>query len=117
MHPLRERHVEPLAKIGDAILRFFVALFAGIERFFEGGELASQRRDLLVEHLDLRQRAGAEPSLRVELPAELGSLALSAAGTLEKTLIAIAFALRPRQTRAHQRELLLEVEFARLFER
>ncbi len=114
MHPLRERHVEPLAQIGDAILRFLVPLFACIERFFEGGELASQRRDLLVEHLDLRQRAGAEPPLRVELTAELGSLALSAAGALDKALVAVALALGRRQARAQHGELLLEAQFAGL---
>ena len=57
LHPLRQRHVEPLAEIGDAGLQFLVLLLGRIERLFERGELAAQRRDLLVEHLDLRQRA------------------------------------------------------------
>ena len=57
LHALRQRDVEPLAEIGDAALRFLVALLGGIERLFERGELAAQRADLLVQHLDLRQRA------------------------------------------------------------
>src|SRR5262249_43389958 len=71
LSPLRKRDVQPLAQIGDAALRFLVLLLACIEGFFERGELTPQRGDLLVEHLDLRQRASAEPPLRVELPAEL----------------------------------------------
>ena len=57
LHPLRQRDVQPLAEIGDAALRFLVALFRGIERFLKRRELAAQRADLLVQHLDLRQRA------------------------------------------------------------
>ena len=35
LHALRQRHVEPLAEIGDAGLRFLVALLGGVERLFE----------------------------------------------------------------------------------
>ena len=38
-------------------LALLVALLGGVQRLFERGELAAQRRDLLVEQLDLRERA------------------------------------------------------------
>ncbi len=57
LHPLRQRDVEPLSEIGDPPLRFLVAFFRGFERLLERGKLAAQRADLLVQHLDLGQRA------------------------------------------------------------
>src|SRR5262249_28977853 len=90
------------------------------EGLFERGELASQRGDLLVEYLDLRQRPGAEPPLRVELPAELGRLALgvgAASDAVVKALITVALAFRRRQARAQHVELLLEAELAGLLQR
>ena len=44
LHPLRQRDVEPLAEIGDARLRFPVALLRRVERVFERGKLTAQRR-------------------------------------------------------------------------
>ena len=44
------------------------------------GELAAQRRDLLVEHLDLRQRAGGDLLLAFELAGQFGDLALRRGG-------------------------------------
>ena len=95
LHALGQRHVQPLPQIGDAAcasLSFFVERPARFER----GELAAQRRDLLVEHLDLGQRPRGEPLLRVELPAELGGLALrvgrAAADALVKAFVAVALA-------------------------
>ena len=43
---------------------------------FERGELAAQRRDLLVEDLDLGQRPGAHAFLAVERAGERGDPAL-----------------------------------------
>ena len=60
LHALRQRDVEPLAKLGEAGLRFFLAFVGDVERRFQRAELAAQRCDLLIECLDLRQRAGGE---------------------------------------------------------
>src|SRR5207248_1334684 len=57
LYALRQRHVQPLAEIGDAGLRLLVLLLRRVERLLERRELAAQRRDLLIEHLDLRQGA------------------------------------------------------------
>src|SRR5262245_4782801 len=121
LHALGQRHVQTLPQIGDAALRLLVLLLAGVERRFERGELAPQRRDLLIEHFDLRQRPRGEPLLRVELPAELGGLALrvgrAAADALVKALVAVALALARRQARSQRVELLLEAERAGLLQR
>src|SRR5205085_2528895 len=90
LHALGERHIESLAEIGEPVLRFLVSLLAGVERFLQRGELASQRRDLLVEHLNLRQRARADPLLRVELAAELGLPLGGAADAVVEALVAVA---------------------------
>ena len=94
---------------------------AGVQRRFERGELAAQRRDLLIEHLDLGQRPRGEPLLRVELPPELGGLALrvgrATANALVKALVAVALALAGRQARAQRVELFLEAERAGLLQR
>ena len=52
---LGERDVQPPAEIGDLGLAFLVARLGGVERVLERGDLAAQRRDLLVEQLDLRR--------------------------------------------------------------
>ena len=117
MHALGERHIESLAESGDPVLRFLVSLLAGVERFLQRGELASQRRDLLVEHLNLRQRARADPLLRVELAAELGLPLGGAADAVVEALVAVALALGRRQARLQHRELLLEAELAGLLQR
>ena len=57
LHALRQREIEPLAEIGDARLRLLVLAFGGFQRAFDRGKLAAQRGDLLVQQLDLRQRA------------------------------------------------------------
>ena len=57
LYALCQRDIEPRAEVGDAALRFLVALFGGIKCFFESCELAAQRGDLLDQDLDLRQRA------------------------------------------------------------
>ena len=64
LHALRQRDIQPLAEIGDARLRFLVLLLGGVERFFERGELAAQRGDLLVENLDLRDARARLPPFR-----------------------------------------------------
>src|SRR4029453_15865280 len=119
LHPLRERYVQPLAQVGNAALRFLVLFLAGFECRFERAKLAPQRRDLLIEHLDLRQRPGAEPPLRVELTAELGGLALRVAATdpVVEALVAVALAFGRRQARLQHAELLLQAELAGLLQR
>jgi len=44
LYPLRQRDVQPLAEIGDAALRFLVALSPTLRALLECGELAAQRR-------------------------------------------------------------------------
>ena len=59
LHALRQRDVEALAEIGDLVLALLVARFGGVERVLQRGDLPAQRRDLLVEQLDLATaRAG-----------------------------------------------------------
>jgi hypothetical protein len=74
---LGERHVEALAQVGDAGLRLLVFFLRRIERFFQSGELAPQRCDLLVEDLDLRQRPRTQALLGIELTTELRDFPLS----------------------------------------
>ncbi len=109
------------AEIGDLALRFLVLLLGGIERLFERRELAAQRRDLLVEHLDLCQRACGKSLLGIDLAGELGDLALrigcAAAEAFVEPLEAVAFAFGPGEARAHLGELLLEAELAGLLQR
>ncbi len=57
LHLLGERHVQARAEVGDPGLAVLVALLGGAERVFERGELPAQRGDLLVQHVDLGQRA------------------------------------------------------------
>src|SRR3984885_10460760 len=52
---LRQRDVEPLAEVGDLRLRFLVRRLRCGERILDRRELLAQRRDLLVEHVDLGQ--------------------------------------------------------------
>src|SRR5262245_19787391 len=121
LHALGQSHVQPLPEIGDAALRVLVLLLAGVQRRFERGELAAQRRDLLIEHLDLGQRPRGEPLLRVELAAELGGLALrvgrASANALVKALVAVALALAARQARSQRVQLFLKAKLAGLLQR
>ena len=55
-------------------------LLGDLERLFERAELAPQRRDLLVEHLDLRQRAGRIRFSASSWLLQLGHLALRGRG-------------------------------------
>ena len=83
LHLLGERHVQPLAEIGDLGLAVLVLCLGGIERLLQGGELEPERRELLVQQLDLGERIVGDLLLRVELAAErvgliLGALRLAA---------------------------------------
>ena len=77
LHPLGKRHVQPLAEIGDLGVGFLVALFRGVERVLERGDLPAQRRDLLVEQLDLGKRPGADLLLAVEVVLQRSDLRLA----------------------------------------
>src|SRR4029450_10702874 len=107
-------YVQPLAQVGNAALRFLVLFLAGFECRFERAKLAPQRRDLLIEHLDLRQRPGAEPPLGVELTAELGGLALRVAATdpVVEALVAGGAAFGRRQALLQHAEMLLPCDLA-----
>ena len=102
-------------------LRFLVALLGDFERLLERAELAAQRRDLLVEHLDLRQRAQRDALLGVELGRQLGDLALrgrgAAAQSFVESPVAVALAFARGEAGAQLRDLLFERELAGLFER
>src|SRR6266480_1806814 len=121
LHPLRQRDVEPLAEIGDAALRFLVALFGRVERFLERSQLTAQRADLLVQHLDLRQRARGHAFLGFERLVEFIGAALRIAAGAGKTVIealdAGALALGGSKAGASLRELVVEIELAELFQR
>ena len=67
LHPLRQRDVEPAAEVGDRAWLSLSRDFRGVERLLQRGELAAQRRDLLVQKLDLRQRPRRRLLLALEL--------------------------------------------------
>ena len=69
---LGERHVEPAPEIGDLGLALLVAILGGLDRGLERRDLAPERRDLLVEQLDLGERLLADLLLGVEILAERG---------------------------------------------
>ena len=62
-----ERHVEPLAEIGDAQLRRLFFALRSAEGVFERRDLAAQRADLLIENFDLRHRTRGGLLLGVDL--------------------------------------------------
>src|SRR5262249_37188350 len=101
LHPLGERKVEALAEVGKLALRLLVTLFGRIQRILQGTELTSQRRYLLVEDFDLRQRPGRDAFLAVELTGKLtdlvGSRRGAAAGALVQVAEAIALPFRRRE--------------------
>ena len=66
LHLLRQRDIEARAEIGDLRLRLLAGGFGGGERVLDRGELAAQRGDLLVEHVDLGERARGNVLLRVQ---------------------------------------------------
>ena len=66
LHALGERDVQPPAEVGDLGLALLVLVLRGVERVLERGDLAAERRDLLVEQLDLRERPRADLLLGVE---------------------------------------------------
>src|SRR5262249_41965908 len=68
--PIGQLEIEALAELSDAALRFFVFLLICVEGLFKGGKLATQRRNLLVEHLDLRKRAGGNFLFAFQLAGE-----------------------------------------------
>src|SRR3954469_8595183 len=121
LHPLGERHVEALAEVSDARLRILVLLLGRVERLLERRKLAPQGGDLLVEHLDLRQRARGEPFLRIELTAERVGLALrvggAAADAFIETFVAVALAFGAGQARSQRGQLFLEDHLAGLLQR
>ena len=94
-------------------------LLGGFERVFERRELAAQRGDLLVEQLDLRQRARGDALLRrraatrkLALPGRCRSPAPSLT-----PLSRSRSALGGREVRAQRGERVLEVGLADLFQR
>ena len=91
---------------------------ASVERLLQRGELPAQRRDLLVEHFDLRQRARGDFLFALELAGELGHLALSGRSTgtraFGRALQAVALAFGGGERRTQLRELVLEIGLARL---
>ena len=93
-------------------LRVLVLPLRRVERAFERRELAAQRRDLLVEHFDLRQRARGHLLLGVELRGQLGRLGLRVAGAAADAFVeaaeAVALAFGGREARAQLRKLLFE---------
>jgi hypothetical protein len=58
LYPLRQRHVQPAAQIGNLRAAFGVLPLGCIQRIVQHADLAAQRGDLLVEQLDPCQRVG-----------------------------------------------------------
>ena len=121
LHALRQRHVEPRAEVGDAALRFLVALLGRIERLFERRELAAQRGDLLDQHLDLRQRARGDLLLGIQCLVQFIGAALRVAAGAGQPVIealdAVALALRGGKAGAQLRHLVVEIELCQLLQR
>ena len=121
LHPLRQRDVQPLAEIGDLALRFLVALLGGVERFFQRGKLAAQRADLLVQHLDLRQRPRRHLLFGiqrlVEFAGAAGGVVAGAGEALIEALDAVALGFRRGEPGAQLRDLVVEIELAEFFQR
>jgi len=113
--------LKPLAEIGDLVLRLLVLLLGGVERHLDGGQLAAQRRDLLVEDLDLRQRPGGDFLLAFELAGEFGDLALrrggARAGALGQALEFVAIARGGSERGLQLRELVFQIGLAGLLQR
>src|SRR5262249_29886613 len=102
LHPLGQRHIEPLAEVGDAGLRLLVALFRGVESLLERRQLAAQRRNLLIEDFDLGERPRTDVLLGVDSAGERADPVLRfrddalygvGAGPLDGRFEAITFAL------------------------
>ncbi len=121
LHPLRQRDVQALPKIGDAALRFLSALFGSAQRFFQRGKLTAQRADLLVQHFDLRHRPCRQLLLGIQRLVEFGGaprrIATRAGKSIVKTFDAIAFGFGREKAGAHLRQLVIEIEFAEFFQR
>ena len=119
LHPLRQRQVQPLRQSGEPGLRVLVLALRYVQCTFQCGELAAQRSDLLVEHLDLRQHPRAPVFFSsIELGGQIGYPALGVAGAgadaLVKPAEAVALGFRWSARLALQlRELLLEARASR----
>src|SRR5580704_5702711 len=117
---LSQSDVQALAEIGNLDLRLLVLLRRGVERVLQGRKLAAQRRDLLVEHLDLRQGAPRDLLFSVERAAQRRYLALgvevSAAGFVE-AFVTVALVLRREQIRVELGELVFGARFAGFLQR
>ena len=102
-------------------MRFLVALLRRFERFFECGELAAQRRDLLVQYLDLRQRARRDHLFGIQRLVQFGGAAggvVAGAGqAFIEALDAIAFGLRGGEPGAQLRDRIFEIDLAEFFHR
>ena len=100
---------------------YSVALFGSFQRFLERRELAAQRADLLVQHLDLGERARGHRFFRIERLVELVGAALRVAAGAGEAVIepldAVALALSGGKAGAQLRELVVERELAELFQR
>src|SRR4029077_6670729 len=118
---LRQRDVEPLTEIGDPRLRFLVAFLGRVERLFERGELTAQRADLLIQDLDLCQRARRYLLFGVQRLVEFaGATRGVVAGSRKafvKALDAVALGFGRSQTCPHLRERVLQVDLAELLQR
>ena len=118
---LRHRQIEALAEIGDAGSAIPCPSSRRCRALLDGRELAAQRGDLLVEDLDLRQRAGGNFLLAFELAGEFGGLALrrggAGAGAVGEAFEFVAVALGGGERGAQLRQLVLQIGLAGLLHR
>src|SRR5262249_52054177 len=112
-----EREVEALAEIGEPRLTLLVLAFGRFERGFQCGKLAAQRRDLLIEQFDLRERAAREALFGFERGREFVGLAGADVEVLVRAFEAVALSLGRREARAQRSERILEIALAELFQR
>ena len=80
LHLLGKRDVQPLPEIGDLAWLSLSLASEASSASCKRGDLEPQRRELLVEDLDLGQRLVGDLLLLVELAAERGCLGLGALG-------------------------------------
>ena len=78
LHALRQGHVQAAAEIGNLRLRRVVLGLGRLKRALDGGNLAAQCGDLLVEQIDLAHGPRADLPFRIKLAREVADLLVGA---------------------------------------
>ncbi len=119
LHPLRQRDIEAAAEIGDLDLRRGILGFRSLQRGFDRGNLRPQRRNLLVEQLDLRGGAGIGLPLLVQFTGETADTGVGAGivagASVEQCLQPRPFILRRGKGGLQARQGVLHILLVALF--